>query len=65
MYLVCAILRKALTCVYSNAASEFFDLEQYFYLNVFRMFTLKMSKKQISENSCLNGQNYTSECKVT
>ena len=67
MYLVCAILRNALTCLYGNITSEFFDLELPTLLNldVFRnMFTLKISKKQISENSCLNGQSYTSAYKV-
>ena len=35
------------------------------YLNVFRnISTLKISKNHISENSCLNNQNYTSVCKV-
>ena len=27
MYLVCAILRNALTCLYGNATSEFFRLD--------------------------------------
>ena len=27
MYLVCAILRNALTCLYGNMTSEYFDLD--------------------------------------
>ena len=27
MYIVCALLRNALTCLYGNQTSEFFDLE--------------------------------------
>ena len=27
MYLVCALLRNAITCLYGNQTSEFFDLE--------------------------------------
>ena len=71
MYLVCAILRNALTCLYGNTTSEFFFIwsfqnykstlsecfQKHFY-------SLKISEKQISENSCLNSQNYTSACKV-
>ena len=69
MYLVCAILRSALTCLYGNTTSEISygasNITTVLYLNVFRnMFTLTISKKQISENSCLNSQNYTSACKV-
>lgn len=35
MYIVCALLRNALTCLYGNTTSEFFDfdpptLQQYF-----------------------------------
>ena len=27
MYIVCALLRNAITCLYGNQTSEFFDLE--------------------------------------
>ena len=27
IYIVCAILRNALTCMYENSAAEFFDLD--------------------------------------
>ena len=70
MYLVCAILRNALTCLYGNTTSKFFlsgvsKIIRVLYLNVFRnISTLKISKNHISENSCLNNQNYTSACKV-
>ena len=47
MYIVCALLRNAITCLYGNQTSEFFDLEPPTLEEYFQSSDLKANKINI------------------